>query len=101
MSSIRNISLFFLGVILQAFAVEARRKGGGEEGGGGGGGGGVDGGEVDGETVGIIVGSIIGMCAPSLTKLLRSNRNVSRLFSPDRRDTQCEEDSEAANLRFQ
>jgi hypothetical protein len=40
MSSIRNTSLFFLGVILQAIAVEARRGGGGEEGGGGGGGGG-------------------------------------------------------------
>jgi hypothetical protein len=96
MSSIRRTSLFFLGVILQAFAVEARRGGGG-----GGGGGGGDG-EVDGETVGIIVGSIIGMCAPSLTKLLRSNRNVSRLFSPDRLDTRCEEVSEGGvNPRIQ
>ena len=88
MGTIRHSSLFFLGAVLQAVAVEARRKGGG---GGGGGGGGSGSGSPGGATVGIVVGAILGMCAPSQTKFLHSDRNVSRCFNAGHRDTQFEE----------
>ena len=88
MGSIRRTSLFFLGIILQAVAVEARRKGGG---GGGGGSGGSGSGSPGGVTVGIVVGAILGACTPNLAKLLRADHNVSRRFNAGHRDTQFEE----------